>query len=584
MRGSRRSRRTVRPLHGALRLRSWLIAPCVAACVVAALGRAQDPSIDDRRPPEPQSTPAVEPAKEAPARPAYEARYHSLDEIRAFAEALAQSGDARLLALPATARGTRAVALEIGAPGPIPLESRRTIFLLGGLDGVSLTGAEAVVHLCSELAAARATLPDDLVFVAVPWASPDALGEVLARRFADGRDATPRDDDGDLAVDEDGPDDVDGDGLVLQMIVEEPNGAFVRCADPRFLAPARPGERPRFTLASEGRDDDGDGRFNEDPRGGTSFEEAFPPPDGSAGPALPLEDPLARALADLVLARRALVVLLVQGNHGAVARAAGATEIALQSADAVSELFARATGRVPAKTLQRHANHALEWLGARGGALALEVSPWGPLAEAASAPRGSNAIDARFDGAPKPADASGPAPVASDDLAWARWLDNTRGGIGFVDWHPVNVGEGKRALVGGWLPFSRDNAPPESLSASFGGLANFALELARGAPSLAVRSLEAKRDGEVVTLRARVEVEGSLASGPGSPGEALVLELDVQSGTRVLWGETRATFEELGPRAHSREVACTLVAPAGTAFTWRARSRWCGDAAVEVRP
>lgn len=563
--------------------RCWNAPALVVLACTAATASAQDPSIDDRRPPEPQ-TPAEAPAAQAPARPAYEVRYHSLDEVRAFADALAKAGDARLLALPPTSRGTSTVALEFGAPGPLPFEARRTIFLFGGLDGVSLTGAEAVVHLCSELTAARASLPNDLAFVAVPWASPDALGEVLARRFADGRDATPRDDDGDLALDEDGPDDVDGDGLVLQMIVEEPDGAFARCVDPRFLVRARPGDRPRYTLATEGRDDDGDGRFNEDPRGGTSFEETFPPPDGTEGPALPLEDPLARALADLVLARRALAVLLVQGNHGSLARAAGATASSIESADAVCELFARATGRAQSKAVPRTSNHALEWFGARGGALALEVAPWGPLAENTAATRASNAIDARFDGAQKPAVASGPAPVASDDLAWARWLDNTRGGIGFVDWHPVNVGEGKRALVGGWLPFSRDNAPPESLSAAFGGMANFVGELARGAPSLVVRSLEAKRDGEVVTLRARVEIEGSFASGPGSPGEALVLELDVQSGTRVLWGETRATFSELGARAHSRDVACTLVAPAGTAFTWRARSRWCADAAVEVRP
>lgn len=77
------------------------------------------------------------------------------------------------------------------------------------------------------------------------------------------------DDDGDGLVDEDGPDDLDGDGNITQMRISDPYGAYkTDPEDPRNMIRCEPGEKGEFTLLGyEGIDNDGDGRINEDAEG-----------------------------------------------------------------------------------------------------------------------------------------------------------------------------------------------------------------------------------------------------------------------------------------------------------------------------
>ncbi len=79
----------------------------------------------------------------------------------------------------------------------------------------------------------------------------------------------PKDDDGDGLFDEDAPDDLDGDGSICQMRIKDPNGAYkADSEDPRIMVRVKPGEKGEYTiLGSEGMDNDGDGRFNEDAEG-----------------------------------------------------------------------------------------------------------------------------------------------------------------------------------------------------------------------------------------------------------------------------------------------------------------------------
>jgi hypothetical protein len=79
----------------------------------------------------------------------------------------------------------------------------------------------------------------------------------------------PKDDDGDGLFDEDGPDDLDGDGNICQMRIKDPHGNYkADPEDPRILVRVKPGEKGEYTiLGYEGMDNDGDGRLNEDAEG-----------------------------------------------------------------------------------------------------------------------------------------------------------------------------------------------------------------------------------------------------------------------------------------------------------------------------
>lgn len=607
-------------------------AVCLANAVRAQTPPVPPPAVD----PSSQAQPAVLPPKSGAVPPVaadeklpekrrvlapYDPRYHSLLEVQSQIDAWIAAGAAgsgasiegtsvERIDLPTTQAGLPLPAVQWGAAGKIPLAARPTVFLLGGLDGVSLSGSEAVLAITSALLAEATSLPVGVTFVSIPWASPDALTATLSGRLHDGRNALPIDDDGDGRVDEDGPDDLDGDGMILDMLIEDPAGPWTRAADPRFLAPARTGDAPRYLLVPEGKDDDHDGRFNEDPPGGIELDLDFPIHSSSSADArprvLPLQDPTTRALADLMLARRTTCVLLFQGDHGCIAKPGGCRrppwppDADLAVFDALTHAFSHATGRLQPRSLTlceaREAERdgaALDWIYAVPGALCCEVAAWGPSVEKAPDAKGVAVADALFDNGASGARTSGPPPVSPIDQAWARWLDNTRGGIGFVDWHPVELGDGKRGLVGGFEPFSRLNPPAKSLAITQAGLASFVQKIASSLPELDVRFDEMKRDGDVCTLRVRAENKGQFPTGLWTTGRwrsardskpGVVAELALPQGARLLAGEPRVELGELCGGGASASVAWIVLAAPGSTLRVKLSAPWTSSIEREVKP
>jgi hypothetical protein len=440
----------------------------------------------------------------------------------------------------------------------------------------------------------------------VPWASPEALELSMQGRSADGRNTRPVDEDKDGKVDEDGPDDLDGDGLIVQMLVEDPDGPWIRPAGQRLLARAKPGDAPRYSLTLEGKDDDGDGRFNEDGPGGVILDLNFPV--GRTGPwldnlagVLPLSESLARTYADFALVRRAAVVILFQGNHGRLAIPGGskATTAAGWMPEADRGVFERVLASFTAATGRRatalsslldcrgreRRGAAVDWFYSVAGALALEVAPWGP---ALDAPAENGPENARFD-VPRDDKKKSLDGVSPEDLAWIRWLDDTSGGIGFIDWHPVDVVRGGQVLVGGWEPGARTTPSKEHLPRALQGLADFTRRLSASLPRLELRVSEASRDGEVCRIRARVSNAGLLPTGlavsdkrAGAVGAWLALELP--AGAKLIAGSERCTLARLAGGGLSRECEWIVVAPAGSSFSLRAGGDWALPVVKEVKP
>ena len=80
-------------------------------------------------------------------------------------------------------------------------------------------------------------------------------------------------------ADEDGPDDLDGNGFITEMRVKDPAGEWIPVeGEPRLMRKADPskGEKGIYKLYVEGIDNDGDGDFNEDPAGGANIGITFP--------------------------------------------------------------------------------------------------------------------------------------------------------------------------------------------------------------------------------------------------------------------------------------------------------------------
>lgn len=168
----------------------------------------------------------------------------------------------------------------------------------------------------------------------VPDANPDP-GEQLIQEPEPGviqgvsRDGYlhPWDDDGDGRKDEDGPEDINDDGLITSMRVEDPRGDWKTDPDIPSLLVRRqagdgPEEGPYFRLyPTEGLDNDGDGRINEDWLGAFDSNRVFPgnwqpAPRQLGAPPYPLFTPEPRALVDAVLARPNIAALISLHTSG----------------------------------------------------------------------------------------------------------------------------------------------------------------------------------------------------------------------------------------------------------------------------
>lgn len=107
---------------------------------------------------------------------------------------------------------------------------------------------------------------DNIVWYIVPRLDVDGAEAYLTGKPA-GKDPNPEDNDGDFQFDEDPPEDIDGDGFIVQMRKKDPKGEMkISKEDPRMMTKKGPDETggTYYKTYTEGIDNDGDGKINED--------------------------------------------------------------------------------------------------------------------------------------------------------------------------------------------------------------------------------------------------------------------------------------------------------------------------------
>lgn len=159
-------------------------------------------------------------------------------------------------------------------------ESKPAIAVIGGVEGHAPLSTELAIGFAENLlqginSDSIKTLLNKTTFYIFPNMSPDAMEQYFASlRYERQGNAVSTDDDRDGKTNEDGYDDLDGNGKITWMRIESPVGTYrVHPNDPRVLikADVSKGEKGTYLLMSEGRDNDKDGTFNEDGEGGVWF-------------------------------------------------------------------------------------------------------------------------------------------------------------------------------------------------------------------------------------------------------------------------------------------------------------------------
>lgn len=175
--------------------------------------------------------------------------------------------------------GNDLLMLEIGSETAAATKKHPAILVTGNMDGTRPVSTEAALDLAERVLNDRSTY-GELTWYILPMGNPDAhsrfFDDVL---FVDSRNYAPHNDDMDDLSDEDGYNDLDGNGIISKMRVKSPDGTWVPVSgDKRLMRKAeyKDGERGIYKIYDEGIDDDGDGEYNEDGKGGTDINANFP--------------------------------------------------------------------------------------------------------------------------------------------------------------------------------------------------------------------------------------------------------------------------------------------------------------------
>jgi len=423
----------------------------------------------------------------------------------------------------AKSRENRTVRMvEIGEGADEDRAARPAMLVVAGIEGDDLVGSYAAVAWIERLtqeyrgnSSTAETLKTTTLYV-VPCLNPDAAERYFASPRIEGRgNGTPNDEDHDGLLDEDGCEDLNGDGLITLMRVEDKEGQYI--VDPnesRLMLKADPlkGEIPVWKLLTEGVDNDRDKRWNEDGPGGVNFNRNFPydykyfAPDAGLHPVSENET---RALADFVVAHPNIGVVLTYGaadNLRKTPRSA-ASPGRSKPMEAISDKdigYFETLGKVyRAKLgLEKELEVASEpgtfsdWMYFHRGRLSLAVRPWDPaMAVALEKPKTEDPNDPN---APKPQEKNsakdkGDDKRGKDERDQLAWFDR-RSPEAFVAWQAIEHPDfpGRRVEVGGFRPFVRTNPPLAMLDEIAGKQGDFLTDLAGKLPRIEVARIECR--------------------------------------------------------------------------------------------
>lgn len=264
--------------------------------------------------------------------------YHDAQSLADALRKLAtEHGDACRLSTFGTSRQGRDLWLLELARGS-DRDARTALAVVAGIDGDFPVGSAVALRVAERLLSAgpdepgHKLLSEHTVYI-LPRANPDAIESYFAVPRVEQRLALrPRDDDRDGAVDEDGPEDLNGDGVITMMRVEVAGRRIGDLQathvpdpeDPRLLKKAdrAKGEAPMYAVLLEGIDNDGDEVWNEDPPGGVdlnaNFAHGYKEHEPDTGP-YQVSEPESRALIDFFLQHPHIALAVFYGRHDNIA-------------------------------------------------------------------------------------------------------------------------------------------------------------------------------------------------------------------------------------------------------------------------
>ncbi|MBU1014009.1 MAG: hypothetical protein KKG99_13495 [Bacteroidetes bacterium] len=194
---------------------------------------------------------------------------------------------------------------DLGKPG---------FWISGATHGNEYTGTEVSLYIIDKLVSGYGNdenitrLVDEQAFYICPIVNPDGVYNSVEVGIPQRYNSKLKDDDKDGKINEDGPDDLNGDGFYTQFRYKDPKGIYIMDdVDPRLMIQLGKDEKTtkeRWSVIREDKDNDNDGKRGEDSEFGIdlnrNFSEKWFKDDGMKGGQgdYPFSEPETRALAE----------------------------------------------------------------------------------------------------------------------------------------------------------------------------------------------------------------------------------------------------------------------------------------------
>ncbi|MDZ7371114.1 MAG: M14 family metallopeptidase [candidate division KSB1 bacterium] len=508
--------------------------------------------------------------------------YFSIDELNQRCEALARAHPqlVRVDTLARTPGGRPVLRLRIGRSDDLP-----AMLLIGGAEGDDLASPQVCLGFAERLLFSDrlAVLQDAAMFI-IPCLNVDAAASAFTASPRWNRCTNDRavDDDHDGETDEDGYEDLNGDGLITLMRVAGAGEWLEDQECPPLLrrADADKGEVGNWRLYGEGLDNDRDGRWNEDPPGGVDLNRNFSYRYRYFAEAAgddPLSEPESRALADFLIAHSNIFAafsfssadnLLHPWQGKAAEKGKPLQQPLLEDApifSRVAERFKQA-GVLPLwPERQAERGNPAEWLYYHLGFWSFFAPVWLP-----------------------PADSSRKAESEQDlERGLFAWYRAQGMADRFIPWQKISHPDfpDREVQVGGWAPFARKNPPVDSLKAVTDRYFRFWMELMESRPRLELALKAERMDAGLYRLTATLRNRGSLptSSAVGDQirrGPRLKIEI-VSERIRLTAGKRFYLLEPL-PAGGETEKSWMLTGKAGETVKVKAVIPAAGEATASA--
>jgi len=495
-----------------------------------------------------------------------------------------------------------------------PDSEKPALWLDANIHATEVTGCMGALHLIQRVLTAYGSderithLLDTRALYVVPCLNPDGMEQALTSPVyvRSGTRRYPYEDEREGLY----PDDIDGDGLILQMRVQDPDGSWkVSDKDPRLMRRRGPDELggSYYRVYTEGRIRGYDGYSVKlaPPAQGLDFNRNFPfiwAPEGEqrgAGP-YPGSEPEVRAAIQFLTSH--LNVSGAISYHtfsGVILRPYSdrpddkLLQDDLWTFKEIGKRGKELTGYPDVSVYHGFRYHPREvmngafddWAYDQLGIYAFTVELWDMVGAAGIKER--DFIE-WFRDHPE-----------EDDLKLLKWNDEQLGGNGFVPWRPFEHPQLGPVELGGWIERRTFGNPPEALLLeTIAPNSEFVIAQALMSPRLELRQLSAEPLGErLYRVRAVVANSGYLATYGSKRAQEIravrpvELRLELPPSAELVTGELFQELGQLEGRANKRalwggsfptdnlhKLEWTVRAPKGGALQITASSQRAGTA------